>query len=346
MQKSILLLFLLLIACTPALTVTPTAVPPTATRTPSPTSTPTFTPEPTATPQGFQNGPNGVQVYINGRWVDLPIPDTIWGDKPEGAKIILKDNEAVLEMKLINFQTQDGSKAVDVAKFNKDFRKWEVAKDLTIMRVLPLNNVELYDRNYGFTKASDSEARVDGFGSRVTIMGLRLSEEGNSRLDFLVLYKKHLVWISPDEISEWVRLGAPAREVKNVSFDSKIDILLVMELLMLLDLSSLAEQSVTSFADFFELQSGANSESCAKPVFNNDLGNKFRDWCNNELQKGVGRSRPNKDNIDWIFKGGDNPDKIDGGFDLNNLSSLSDAVQKVGTIDGTYFFLSFTKQTK
>ena len=124
MKKSVFLLFLLLIACAPVATLPPptvTALPPTLTITPSPTATP----DPTATPSAPREVDGKVQVYENGKWVDLSskIPDTIWGERPEGASVVLKDGEALLRMELNNFQSPDRSAFADIAEYDPETKQ-------------------------------------------------------------------------------------------------------------------------------------------------------------------------------------------------------------------------------
>ena len=188
MKKSIFLLFLLLIACAPVATVPPptvTSLPPSPTITPSPTEAPS----PTPTPEGFQTSPDGiVQVFENGKWVDMSakIPDTIWGGKPEGASVVLKDGEAFLQMELNNFQTEDGSTNVDIAKYNEETKTFEV-QPFSVTRTEPLNSAELYERNNAIHKESDSG--IDLLSSQLTVLGLRVLDEDNNNYELMVLYK-------------------------------------------------------------------------------------------------------------------------------------------------------------
>ncbi len=132
MKRSIFLLFVLLIGCAPAATVSPTAtpLPPTSTTTPSPTATP----EPTATPSAPREAGEVVQIFEGGKWVDLSLPETIWGEKPEGASIVLENGVPTLRMELNNFQTPDGDNFADIANYNKVTSKWELASRITVTR--------------------------------------------------------------------------------------------------------------------------------------------------------------------------------------------------------------------
>jgi hypothetical protein len=339
MKANVFLLFLMLMAaCAPAptATLTATGVPPTATA----ALTPTETPEPTATREGFQTSPEGnVQVFENGKWVDIPLPDTIWGDKPEGASIVLKDNEAVLQMELNNFQTPDGSNVVDIAEYNKETKRWEV-KPFSVTRSKPLEEgSDLYEKNEQFRKTPDMDARVDLFWSTPAMLGVRVTEGGNFEL--MIAHKHQVKIVKPDEIFISLFNFEKQGRDENLFDEDNLTSAWVIELLKRIDEHDMHhDETATPMLNYFVLQAGASEESCSTPS-PNQFGEKFTDWCRSELAKGDSRKRPNKDNIDWFLQNVPESVAIDENFDLNLLSGMWDKDIRLDSIDGAYLRFYF-----
>lgn len=348
MRKSIFLLLILLISCSPVSTSTPTSTPfpSTATATPPPTETPTATP----TPEGFQTSPDGaVQVYENGNWVNLSskIPDTIWGDRPEGASVVLKDGEALLRMELSNFQSPDGSAFADIAEYDPETKKWEV-KPFTMLRSIPLTDTDLYVRNHQLISTPDAEARVNLFWNASPILGVKVleNETGELGYELMIAYKGQVRIVSPEETFISIfNISKGARDEK--LFDTPgLEVPEVLDLVRHINnyYSSVDEDGyATPIPNFFVLQRGATEESCSKPS-PNLFGEKFINWCKEQLQMGSSAKHPNKDNIDWIILNGyeDVPtDNINQDIEQDLLNALWDKDIRV-EIEGVYQRLVLT----
>lgn len=342
MKKSIVLLFLLLIGCVPVATVPPTfiALPPSPTLTPSPTANP----EPTATPSAPREAEAGiVQVFENGKWVDMnsKIPDTIWGEKPEEASVVLKDGEAVLQMELNNFQTEDGSNTIK-AKYNRDTNSWQFDSDLVLLRATPLIDPEIYPKNYHFDKHSDHEARVDLFVSQGTILGVK--DISGDTPQFLVLYKNNLVWVTPEVVMESVVVSGNRQnrifDEDNASFSPALEIIYLIDRNIFMP-----EGRVSAQLNFLKLQEGATTETCSQPLFASkiELGEEFEAWCEGQIASGISHASLNKDNLDWIFNGSGSPFLGEESLDLETLKDNLASVGTLAPIDGTFFALALVE---
>ncbi len=115
-------------ACSPASSPPAPTLSPSATPQPTATSQPMDTPKPTATPSAPREAGEVVQIFEGGKWVDMStkLPESVWGTELTGVKIVLKDNVPYLQKEMENFQNEDGSKSVDVAKYNQETGSWEV----------------------------------------------------------------------------------------------------------------------------------------------------------------------------------------------------------------------------
>ncbi len=336
MRKSIFLLLILLISCSPVSTSTPTSTPfpPTATATPPLTETPTATP----TPEGFQTGPDGaVQVYEKGHWVDLStkVPDTIWGDRPEGASVVLKDGEALLRMELNNFQSPDGSAFADIAEYNPETKKWEV-KPFSITRSTA-EDVMFYQKNNNFIKVDTGE-RIQVFHSHVSILGFKVEEnsEGNMSLQLMALYKGRVLVFQPGEISITV---LESGEIKPKLLNpEKIDLRNALEVIRILKLD-FGNGGSGFFLSFFATQNGVAVDNCIRLDFYNSQ--RLRDWCSGEVEKGASRKTLNKDNIDYMLLNQPNPITLEEDSDFSELPAFWEQAL-VPAIDGAFLDFSVT----
>jgi hypothetical protein len=352
MKKSIFLLFLLLISCAPVAAVPPTVTPSPPSPTITPTPLPTDTPSPTPTPEGFQTSPDGaVQVFENGKWVDIPLPNTIWGDKPEGASIVLKENEAVLQMELNNFQTPDGSNVADIAEYNKETKKWEV-KPFSVTRI-SLNDLpgSYYDKNYNIDRLSaGGGSKVEVLTVGTPILGIRVEENdaGNSSLKIMTLYKGEVGVLMPNEIK--VISSEPASstfEVKKVSVNNlKVEDLMEIVRITTKNTINQVDPNINGFANmyFFTPRSGVDSiEEClVDPAAGWRLGTSFNEWCAKTVEN-KNRKIITEIDIARALKGEPGPFVIDEDFDLSSLNDLWAAFDEV-YLESAYLQFEFVEQ--
>ncbi|HQX17380.1 MAG TPA: hypothetical protein PLA27_13230 [Anaerolineales bacterium] len=348
MKKSIFLLFLLLIACAPVATVPPptvTSLPPSPTITPSPTEAPS----PTPTPEGFQTGPDGtVQVFENGNWVDMnsKIPDTIWGEKPEGASVVLKDNVPVLRMELNNFQTADGSANVDIAKYNKETKKWEVMP--FSITAVSIQDLYFNPRNFEFRKHVSGE-RVVFFESTVAILGVKFDASANGEVlppDVMVLYDGRVIVLTPQEFRESI---IDQKDINNViithdsfrSEDAGLREALQLIITANRNIINGYGDSGNAMLDFYVLPKGTRAEDCNIKPSDGLVTGKFTDWCMKELEKGDTRKIPNKDNIRWTLQNKADSFEIALGTDPEILKNLWNELEKTLSMSGTYIQFGF-----
>lgn len=340
MKKSIFLLFLLLMGCAPVATVAPTLtpLPPTSTVTPSPTATlePTITP---SAPREAEGG--GVEVWDGTKWVKVEIPNTIWGDKPEGASIVLKDGEAVLQMELNNFQTPDGSTSVDIAKYNAETKKWEV-KPFSITRSTA-EGVNFYKKNSNLVKVGPFE-KILTFNTLTSILGIKVEKNsrGGMSLHVMDLYKGRVLVFHPDDASVQVVNPTTGPVDYKLLNPEKIGLKEALEIIRTLNLTGKSRNNGSFFLSFYATQNGITSDNCNRlDIYNSQS---LRDWCLAEVNKGENRKTLNKDNVDYILTNSPNPILLDENSNFNNLPSFWDEAF-APPIDGAFLFVGFTDKS-
>lgn len=339
MRKSIFFLLILLIACSPASTSTPTSIPipPTATVTPSPTEIPS----PTPTPEGFQTSPDGaVQVFENGKWVDVKAPGGIWGTG-DGISVVLVDNEeggkdAFTQIELNGYQTPDGSFFVNIAKYDTGIKKW-VSTDFSFTRSSG-EGLNYATRNNDFIK-HDIGPRIDLFSSTVTLLGLKY-EKGED-LKVMVLYKNEVKVIKPDELVlyEFISLENHPTLILDAN---NLDLNDVLQIIRFANEShGIGYSKITSIMSYMVATPGTTEEDC------NEIGKYFYDsptfktWCKEEISKGNNRKIFNKDNIDWELRNKVSAIPLSPDSDFSQLQEYWDDTV-TPEIDGTYINFQLT----
>jgi len=347
MRIIIFLLLVLLTACAPASTAVPTLtpIPPTATATPSPTETPT----PTTTPEKFQTSLDGhVQVYENGKYIDLTAPEGIQGPV-DGTKVVLVEDEegnqeAYTQMELNDFQTPDGAYAVNVAKYNEKTKGWDLLpfsftrSGFEYINFNPLN-YSLYRYDMG--------PRIDVFYMYPNVLGLK-SDDGS--LEIMILFKGVVKVIDLDQINIYEvilnyadpTLGSSKMEVITPEDMNVQD---AVEIINGLNNSSMLgrKSTVSSKLEFIVVPVGTTEEDC------DGLGgyyneSKLNPWCKSQVAMGKDRKVPTRGEVNWALT---NPQTVvineDSEFpDLNSL--WKDAA--VFEIEGAFVKLEFQKQTR
>ncbi len=341
MRKSIFFLFLLLIACTPASIATPTStpIPPTLTVTLSPTETP----EPTATPSGFQVSTNGaVRVFENGKWVDLNSPEGVWGPVG-GIKIVLeKDgaNENVFAQMILEggFLDVDGDNLANVARYNKETKKWEVL-DFMITRSLDELKT-LSDKIYVLNRFPNLP--LDIVAMQASLVGIKFNIDNNgfSTLRYLVLYKDKVFMIKPDMTVVNKTLNGDLRtsELEKNSFS-------VNQVVDLIDLANKNAASLNADVNFSLgwtiIPMGAKPEDCedGSQLFGGRQSKSVIVWCKEELAKENTRTIPSLEVIQVKMLRGDNTIIVDKNAETVNMEELWDTVEVKDSIDGTFVSL-------
>lgn len=337
MRKSIFLLFLLLIACSPASTSTPTStpIPPTTTATPPPTETLS----PTPTPEGFQISPDGaVQVFENGKWVDLEAPEGIWGPV-DGTNLVLVDDQegdqdAVTQMKLdagfVDGTDRDGF--VNVAKYNEKTEAWEVI-DLTITRS-PEDWINIPPNYYQFEQATDR--KINLVDVKAVLLGLKLEKDfdGGVAVTVLALYKNRIIKVS---VGEWgigdVRPGSFSLK----SIDSKdVEVGDILQLLGIVQKHSSSKLLNTHFTiDWDTISINADIKDCGERK-GYPSSEDFIAWCTKELSKGKDRKIPSKADVERILLFGSGNLKVDKDTKIIDPTDLWEMVGYLETLDGAW----------
>jgi hypothetical protein len=346
-KRSIYLLFLIVIACAPTPTATPTAtrVPLTATA----ALIPTETPEPTATPEGFQTGEDGnVQVFENGKWVELKAPEGIWGPV-DGTSVVLVDDgegnqEAYTRMKLeAGFKDgADGDDLVNVAEYNKDTKEWELVPEIAIVRSF-LEMGQINPNNFQMFSPDITE-RINFTGVVAGPMGIKIDTDpdGKGSVSLLSLYKNIIFKMKLNEINikDFTQGDIKWKSVN----PNKMGVNDVLEVLSFLQ----KEKPVTLFDVFsiiswFNVPEGAVLEDCS-----NRRGfppsEEFITWCEQELAKGDVRKIPTKSSIEQVVLFGSGNLKVNKDTLPDNPSDLWDLVKEIEDVSGTWKVLSLQQK--
>ncbi|MCC6498999.1 MAG: hypothetical protein IT313_01890 [Anaerolineales bacterium] len=346
---SLAILSIILAACAPVSSPTAPTLSPTDTPQPTATSQPTNTPEPTATPEGFRESNGSIQVWKDGKWVELQIPDTPWKYKPEeSSSIVIKDNGVVLQVKLNGFQTPDGGNVIDIAGYNKETGEWDV-KPFSVTRTNPLQNVELYERNNRFDWGT-TPSNVNVLSSGITLLGLRTTDKsGEMGVEFMVLYKGNVIVLSPEEIWENAYNQAAGKPISKIIDKNGLDLGLVNNLLEFARRNNSVgrDNFIPAYLKFDVPQRNATLKSC-NFTWDGEFRPRFVEWCRDQIEKGPNRKIINKDNIDWIFLHQPNPIVLDKNYDyvldeeyvLDDLAGMWDVngvIKVVGAFLGMVF---------
>lgn len=329
---SLAILSVILAACAPVSSPPAPTLSPTNTPQPTATSQPTNTPEPTATPEGFRESNGSVQVWEGGKWVELQVPDTIWGDKPEGASIVIKDNEAVLHMELTNFQTPDGGNVVDIAAYDKDTGEWKVT-DFAVVRSPELFEVE-DSRNF-ILGQTENEVGWGYVEARIGVVGLKV--EGDSVYG-LFFYKNRVAHLNLNEIA-LMDLQSHGDNPRSIT-PGKLGVEDVLEMLRLIQVNEPGGVAKVTNSLMWEFMgSDATQTTCDSPRWI-PPSDSFMEWCRNQISKGDDRHIPTKAEIEkFLIK----DSMLMAEIDLSGEVDLWEQVPLLGVPDGTWLRFSLRK---
>ncbi len=329
MKKSIFLLFILLIACAPVATTSPSV----ATLPPSPTITPnpTATPEPTTTPSAPREADGNVQVFENNKWLDLQAPEGIWGPVDGTRVVLVEDGEgnqdAYTQMKLKG-GFKDGADAddlVNVAKYNEKTKKWEVI-DFTITR-LP-EELKGVDTRYYRIKTPAEVREISYAGAGVGLLGLKV--EGDI-VTALVLYKSRVVKVSVDEIGvmDYSQNRSPESVIPKALTPSQ-----VVEMIRIVQKENTPMLIDVNFNMAWDYPSpGTEAKDCDKR-WGLPSSAEFIAWCEDQILKGDGRTVPTKEQIEQALMFSDASLRVDDSSTLTSPGDLWDMVGKSVKIEG------------
>lgn len=296
MKKSIYLLLLLLIGCAPVTTVplSLTVLPPT----PTITLSPTLLPSPTTTPEGFQTSEGGaVQVFENGKWVNLAPPRGISENFVELTHVVLKDGVPYFQVDLNGYSSTDESSSADIAKYDTATKKW-VGVDFSFTRTSG-EGLNYATRNNDFIK-QDIGPRIDSFFSRVTLLGLKYEKGGN--LQIMVLYKNEVKVIKPNELVLYEYI-TPENHPTLILDTDNLDLNDMLQIIRFANEShGIGYSKFTPVMSYMVATSGTTEENCkeiGKYWYDSPT---FKTWCTQEVSKGNNRKIFNKDNIDWELR--------------------------------------------
>lgn len=352
MRKSTFLLFVLLIGCTPVSTIPPTATSvlstATATSTVTATPEPTNTPEPTATQPPYRVGANNeVQIFDDGKYVDLKPPEGAWGPA-EGIKVVLGTDEngetvPFAQLTLENgFVDENGNNLVNIARLNKKSDNW-VMIPFSFARTS--ESVDNYSpRNYYISSSQElTEERPIGFFG-VSSMLLGVSADPNDKetpIEVLVRYGNRIIRVAMNELIV-VDRSVPGREIWINPLDAGLsEVVELAEISQKID--PLKPVDSRSHLTWFFPTINASPDDCRDRTNGKATGiPEFVVWCQNEIAKGESRHVPTRSDVESAILFSDSSFRVENNM-LENPNQVWDIIE-LTTIDSGWIAYSISHE--
>ncbi len=263
-------------------------------------SVPPIPVEPTATMPPFQETANGVQIFENGRYINLQAPEGLWGNI-DGMKVVLQPDEngemvPFAQMTLENgFVDTDGDNIINIAKYSKAAKKW-TSVPFSFARTPEW--VDGYNsRNY-VIEGKQKREPIDVLRMGSILLGVNFDPtDHESPVELLVRYKGRVARLVVNELSADDRSVEPWKQIS--ADPGKIDLANLLQVVDVLIKSNPSNEENGLFLNWFFPASGAKLEDCSQ---RSNTGAyvipEFAQWCIKEIAKGPSRKILTKEEIE------------------------------------------------